>query len=88
MTAYELAAALEGINAKQREQRDFIVQLCDGVKFSILEKITRIPANWDGHELRELIADHFNNARSRLLYDKRSKRRRDYDAACLTFDLL
>ena len=78
LSTAELAAALEGIPAKQREQRDFIVELCDGIKSIILQKLTRIPAEWDGHELRELIADTFDRERSRSMCDKRSRRHKEY----------
>lgn len=40
------------------EQKEFATQLCASIKDKILDDITagRVPENWDGHELRALIA--------------------------------
>jgi len=44
---------------KKEEQRQFIRKLIKTVKKDILEETKKYPDNWDGHELRERIKDHF-----------------------------
>jgi hypothetical protein len=56
-------------------KRKFIKDLCNNVRDSILKNVERMPADWDGQELRELIADVFGGERGRLMT---GKRKRDY----------
>ena len=50
----------------KKEKREFINNLVGSVKKSILEKLSRIPENWDGHELRQYIADKFAEQTTRV----------------------
>lgn len=43
------------------EKQLFIATLCNSVRDSIIAKIERMPQEWDGHELRRLIADAFEH---------------------------
>lgn len=43
------------------EKQLFIAMLCNRVRDSIIAKIERMPEEWDGHELRRLIADTFEH---------------------------
>ena len=67
------------------EQILFIRNLCNGVAQSLTMMISReeIPEEWDGHELRELLADTFNRERGGVLKDRRSKRYREYEQVAL-----
>lgn len=40
--------------------------------------VPHLPDEWDGHELRQLIADHFNAASFTLKQKNYKKRYRDY----------
>lgn len=42
-----------------RDKKDFINELCDSIKETILGNVAKMPATWDGHELRQYIADKF-----------------------------
>ncbi len=41
------------------EQRRFIRELVRNVGRDLLKQVPRVPKEWDGHELRQLIADRF-----------------------------
>jgi hypothetical protein len=68
------------------EQRALLVTFIDSMKAKLLERSGKWPAEWDGHELRELAADAFDAQRTALMKSSR-KRLRDYRNAC-TVDLL
>jgi hypothetical protein len=57
---------------------EFIHQLFDGVKRSVLEAVDAMPENWDGWELRHFIADKFD--RERMSVDRR--RKAEYNNEC------
>jgi hypothetical protein len=67
------------------EQRALLMKFIAGVQANLLDRATRWPADWDGHELRELAADAFDRERTRFL-DSRT-RRRDYHNACIVNNL-
>jgi len=58
------------MNAKEKQQ--FIENLCNSVKLELISKVNKMPENWDGFELRELIAEKFVNE-SGLLKDRKSR---------------
>lgn len=45
------------MNAKQKRQ--FVRALIRGTQKAILAKVSQMPPEWDGHELRAYIADQF-----------------------------
>lgn len=61
----------------KEEQIEFVIQLTDNVKNEILQKINKnkIPENWDGIELRWLIADKFSDVVFGG-FEKKNQRRR------------
>lgn len=67
------------INTRAGKRR-FIRTLCNSVRDELIAKVERMPADWDGHELRELIADTFNFSRTRLMRDARTPRVKKYHA--------
>ena len=71
------------------EKLYFVVDLLGSVQKEILLKIAghEIPDEWDGHELREYIAEKFADCRSRLMQEPRSRRRRAYNNEVLTRNL-
>lgn len=42
-----------------KEQKRFIRELIRNVEKDILDKVYDFPSSWDGHELRQYIADQF-----------------------------
>lgn len=65
----------------------FVTSHCNSIKQEICSKIEsgKIPENWDGYELRSLIAEKFN-AEIRMT-DKREKRYREYENTVLAENL-
>ncbi len=54
-------------NIKTQEgKRKFIKDLCNSVRDSLLKKVPELPEDWDGHELRWLIAKVFEDQTSKL----------------------
>lgn len=45
----------------QRDKKRFIRSLCNSVRNDLIDKVGRMPKEWDGYELRELIALKFSN---------------------------
>lgn len=41
----------------EQEKVRFINDLCDSIKKDILSNVPKMPEEWDGHELRQYIAD-------------------------------
>ncbi len=60
------------------EKRRFIRELFTSIQKTVLEKVEKMPEEWDGLELRELAASHFDRSCS-LRYDQWHRvRLRDY----------
>ncbi len=71
------------------EKVQFVDQLIGNVRVEIMVAITggKVPEEWDGHELREYIAEKFVACRSPLMRAPRSKRKKDYHNAVLVNNL-
>jgi hypothetical protein len=67
-----------------REKKRFIRELCDNVKRDLLNKAAQYPKEWDGIELRRLIARRFNMA---VMGDFSGKRKRNYENELLVRNL-
>lgn len=67
------------------EKADFVAELIDSVHAKILDRMERLPADWDGHELRQLLADCF--AREVVSSIMRGRRLKDYRNAVLVNNL-
>lgn len=61
----------------QEEKIEFIKKLTDSFQKSLLEKLPRVPENWDGFELRQWIVD---SAADQMLCGSglEGKRKREY----------
>lgn len=53
------------------EKKQFIADLCDAVRDSLLADADRLPDEWDGHELRALVVGRFHERGSWIDMDKR-----------------
>jgi hypothetical protein len=67
---------------KRSEQKQFVKDLAKTAKDvakKIIENIDngKIPADWDGHELRQLLADNFTSMVLAIKMDR--KQRREYN---------
>ena len=70
-------------NMTKQEQSEFVMDLIDGVKAKILERIDKVPEDWNGVELRHLIADKFmEETRPMTRTDKKN-----YNNAVITLNL-
>ncbi len=67
-----------------KEKRQFIRSLCRTVSGSLCAKVSKMPAAWDGHELRELLHESFRAERSSLIEGKRG---REYRNECVIKNL-
>jgi hypothetical protein len=69
----------------EAEKRTFVKELCDRIKYDILNNIAlgKIPEEWDGFELRQLVADSCQNSH----FAMKGKRKRNYNNAILVNNL-
>lgn len=66
------------------KQKQFVKDLIRNIQGGMLTDLPRVPEEWDGHELRQWIADRFRNQISIPL---EGKRKRDYKNAILVNNL-
>lgn len=66
----------------RKEQRAFVRSLTRAVCKHLLATSDRWPEEWDGHELRELIAGSFN--RERYFVMRKGRRAREFRNTILT----
>ena len=73
----------------QGEKIAFIQNLPSSIAMELIKKVRdgRIPEDWDGHELRELLAEKFDRERGDILRNKRSARYKAYRNTVLTNNL-
>lgn len=69
----------------KHEQTKFVEGLINNVKDELMSQINKLPDEWDGHELRQLIADRFAEVSFTLKNDK--KRYRAYRNFIITTPL-
>lgn len=73
------------------EQKVFIAGLMDSVKRSMFQGIERgaVPEDWDGHELRQWLADRFEQSAdmSSQMKNKRGGRRKEYERVIIVNNL-
>lgn len=83
-----LAAASEGTEpGTEAHKRALVTSLVLSVLLDILGRSKHWPQDWDGHELRQLVADRFAGQTTGLMGNKRKARRRDYENAVATLNL-
>jgi hypothetical protein len=59
------------------DKRRFIRSLVDSIRREALAKVDLMPEDWDGHELRQYLADKFAFETTRMLRENR-RRWRNY----------
>lgn len=64
------------MNAEDKTR--FVNELVGGIAASVLANVSKMPENWDGHELRALLAAKFAAEVSSTMQDKRSGRFKNY----------
>lgn len=67
----------------KKDKKEFINDLVRCIRKALLQKLDRVPEEWDGHELRNWIADAFDREKS----DLNLSRRRAFNNAILINDL-
>lgn len=60
----------------QRQKKKFIRSLCESIHAELQSKVALMPEEWDGLELRELIADKFDRERHMSMPGRRKDYRR------------
>jgi hypothetical protein len=70
----------KGDTMTQRQQKAIVRKMCATLQAGIIGHIDagRIPEEWDGHELRELLYDNAQLFRSNIMMKNGSVRRDDY----------
>lgn len=70
------------------DEKDRLVQtILDRLKHDLLYRVPKMPAEWDGFEISQFIADYYETNyldRSKLT----GKRKKDYKNACIVDNLL
>lgn len=69
----------------RKEQERFVKELIANVQADLVSRVADVPEEWDGHELRQWIADRFQLASFTLKENKR--RWRDYRNAVATMNI-
>jgi hypothetical protein len=57
----------------QQEKTEFVLELCDTLRDTLLERVARMPDEWDGIEIRQLMVDL---AETQFVYVKMSPARK------------
>lgn len=71
---------------EKNEQERIINELFEGLKESMLQRLPRVPENWDGFELRQWVSDYVNdNVNYRPITGKRLK---EYKNDCIIHNLI
>ncbi|MFA5340336.1 MAG: hypothetical protein WC332_01025 [Clostridia bacterium] len=68
------------------EKVTFITDLIRNVQGDILKKVDKLPEDWDGWELRQLVADYFTNAA--FFTDNDKRRKKEYKNTVLVNNLI
>jgi hypothetical protein len=63
---------------KLNDKKRFIRNLTGSITAELISKVRNMPEEWDGHELRALLADTFAFEVSSTMRDKRGRRYREY----------
>ena len=70
----------------KQERIDFIAELCGNVTKELLDKVDKMPEEWDGIELRWLIAEKFSQVVFSQINVTR-KRKHEYNNTVLVENL-
>lgn len=62
----------------KEEKVQFIKKLTDSIRDELVARVDEMPEEWDGHELRELLAAKFDAERSNVMLHHARRRRRYY----------
>jgi hypothetical protein len=59
------------------QQRQFVTDLCDNLRSDLLESVNKVPENWDGHELREWVADTAGQFKGGMIRTRKREYKKD-----------
>jgi hypothetical protein len=73
----------------KQEQINFVRELCNAGMIELIKNIdqNKIPENWDGIELRWLVADKFNSCQTIANTSSSKKRKKDYNNTVIVNNL-
>lgn len=70
------------------DQKKFIKSLCNSIRDELCRKTVSMPVSWNGHQLREIIADKFDYERTlKRCYGARSAMLKDYRSSVYNSNL-
>ncbi len=69
---------------KRKDQKRIVKELLGSLAELVLAKLPRIPEDWDGHELRQWIADVFT---ANFVHALAPGRKREYKNTVLVYNL-
>lgn len=75
--------ANQPMSMTKQEQKTFVRELIANVRADLLKQSKLIPPEWDGHELRQWIADTFQESSYTLRQDKRRYKAYRNAVACM-----
>jgi hypothetical protein len=75
---------MKSFTMNTNDKKQFINDLMDNTKESILAKVNAMPEEWDGNELRQYIVDYAEQNAGRI---PKGKRLRDYKNEVITRNL-
>jgi len=62
----------------KKEQRALVLSMCRSHRKALLEKLKKVPSEWDGHELRQLFDDDAREQYLSRLMQENKRRMREY----------
>lgn len=68
------------------EKDAFVQSIIKDLQHEILKRISKMPEEWDGHEIRQFIADYYNE-NFIIGTALQGKRKKDYKNFCLVNNL-
>ncbi len=61
-----------------KEKQAMVAALSNSIRDEVLEKLGKMPEDWDGHELRRFLFDKWEREVTGKMKDKRGRRYREY----------
>ena len=70
------------------EKDKFVHSILDDLKQSILKRVDQMPEDWDGHEIRQFIADYYTHHYCNVGSGLQGTRKKDYKNHLIVSNIL
>jgi len=77
--ANTLVDILTGQRPGDTHKREMVAAICNNIRDHALKLVPAMLEEWDGHEIRSMLAELFSREVTNLMRDHRGKRWREYD---------